>query len=46
MDEKSYTGATMGADHPNTWCQDFDGGRSWYTGLGHMKENYSEPNFL
>ncbi|WP_218135895.1 ThuA domain-containing protein [Nonomuraea jiangxiensis] len=46
MDEKSYTGATMGADHPNTWCQDFDGGRSWYTGLGHRKENYSEPNFL
>lgn len=46
MDEKSYTGATMGADHPNTWCQDFDGGRSWYTGLGHQKENYSEPNFL
>jgi PKD repeat protein/type 1 glutamine amidotransferase len=46
MDEKSYTGGTMGADHPNTWCQDFDGGRSWYTGLGHLKENYSEPNFL
>ncbi|TQS18651.1 ThuA domain-containing protein [Microbispora sp. KK1-11] len=46
MDEKSYTGATMGADHPNTWCQDYDGGRSWYTGLGHMKENYSEANFL
>ncbi|MGW5265905.1 ThuA domain-containing protein [Microbispora sp. NPDC004025] len=46
MDEKSYTGATMGADHPNTWCQDYDGGRSWYTGLGHQKENYSEANFL
>ncbi|MDA0638777.1 ThuA domain-containing protein, partial [Nonomuraea sp. MCN248] len=46
MDEKSYTGATMGADHPNTWCHDYDGGRSWYTGLGHLKENYSEPNFL
>ncbi|GIH67698.1 ThuA domain-containing protein [Microbispora siamensis] len=46
MDEKSYSGATMGADHPNTWCQDYDGGRSWYTGLGHLKENYSEANFL
>ncbi|MEW9551956.1 ThuA domain-containing protein [Nonomuraea sp. NPDC050783] len=46
VEEKSYTGATMGADHPNTWCQDFDGGRSWYTGLGHLKENYSEPGFL
>ncbi|MEV4373957.1 ThuA domain-containing protein, partial [Nonomuraea sp. NPDC049637] len=46
LEEKSYTGGTMGADHPNTWCQDFDGGRSWYTGLGHLKENYTEPNFL
>src|SRR5690606_16056066 len=46
VDEKSYTGATMGADHPNTWCHEYDGGRSWYTGLGHLKENYSEPNFL
>jgi cytochrome c len=46
LDEKSYTGGTMGADHPITWCQDYDGGRSWYTGLGHTKESYTEPNFL
>ncbi|GIH53042.1 Glucose/arabinose dehydrogenase, beta-propeller fold [Microbispora rosea] len=46
LDEKSYSGGTMGADHPNTWCQDYDGGRSWYTGLGHQKENYTEANFL
>ena len=46
LDEKSYTGGTMGYDHPNTWCQDYDGGRSWYTGLGHTKESYTEPNFL
>ncbi|MET8161644.1 ThuA domain-containing protein [Sphaerisporangium sp. NPDC005289] len=46
MDEKSYTGATMGIDHPTVWCQDYDGGRSWYTGLGHTKESYAEPNFL
>ncbi len=36
----------MGFDHPNTWCQDYDGGRSWYTGLGHTKESYVEPDFL
>ena len=24
----------MGADHPIAWCQDYDGGRSWYTGAG------------
>jgi PKD repeat protein/glucose/arabinose dehydrogenase/type 1 glutamine amidotransferase len=46
LDEKSYTGGTMGSDHPITWCQDYDGGRSWYTGLGHTKESYVEPNFL
>jgi cytochrome c len=46
MDETSYSGATMGFDHPNTWCQDYDGGRSWYTGLGHSTESFAEPNFL
>ena len=25
----------MGRDHPISWCRDVDGGRSWYTGLGH-----------
>ncbi|WP_204046315.1 ThuA domain-containing protein, partial [Acrocarpospora phusangensis] len=46
MDDKSYTGATMGIDHPTVWCQDFDGGRSWYTGLGHTKASFVEPAFL
>jgi PKD repeat protein/type 1 glutamine amidotransferase len=46
MDEKSYSGGTMGIDHPTTWCQDYDGGRSWYTGLGHTKQSFTEPEFL
>ncbi|MFI6597715.1 ThuA domain-containing protein [Nonomuraea sp. NPDC050536] len=46
LNEKSYSGGTMGVDHPNTWCQDYDGGRSWYTGLGHTKESFTEPQFL
>ncbi|GGL21312.1 hypothetical protein Sme01_68940 [Sphaerisporangium melleum] len=46
LDEKSYTGGTMGIDHPTVWCQDYDGGRSWYTGLGHTKESFVEPEFL
>ena len=25
---------TMGADHPVTWCKDYQGGRSFYTTLG------------
>ena len=27
-------GGTMGADHPITWCKDYQGGRSFYTALG------------
>lgn len=45
LDESTYTGGTMGDDHPITWCQGFDGGRSFYTGLGHTKESYAEPEF-
>jgi cytochrome c len=48
LDETSYTPGTgaMGADHPFSWCQDYDGGRSWYTGAGHTIESYSDPLFL
>ncbi|SNS45338.1 Glucose/arabinose dehydrogenase, beta-propeller fold, partial [Streptosporangium subroseum] len=46
MDETSYSGGTMGADHPNSWCQNYDGGRSWYTALGHDDQSFAEPNFL
>ncbi|XEC92967.1 ThuA domain-containing protein [Paenibacillus tarimensis] len=46
MDESTYQGGEMGADHPIAWCSRFSGGRSWYTGLGHTKESYSEPLFL
>jgi type 1 glutamine amidotransferase len=46
VDDTSYTGSTMGTDHPTTWCQNYDGGRSFYTALGHTVESYSEANFL
>lgn len=45
LDESSYTGGSMGGDHPITWCQSYGGGRSWYTGLGHTEQSYSDPNF-
>jgi type 1 glutamine amidotransferase len=45
LDESTYTGGTMGADHPNTWCQNYDGGRSWYTGMGHLEESYTDAAF-
>jgi type 1 glutamine amidotransferase len=46
VDDNSYPGSTMGADHPTTWCHNYDGGRAWYTGMGHTIESYTEPNFL
>jgi type 1 glutamine amidotransferase len=35
----------MGDDHPIAWCQTIDGGRSWYTGLGHTAESCADPLF-
>ncbi|NMO53782.1 DUF1080 domain-containing protein [Actinoplanes sp. TBRC 11911] len=44
-DEGSYTGGTMGSDHPITWCKNYQGGRSFYTGMGHTQQSYTEANF-
>lgn len=47
VDEAMYEGGTMGADHPITWCHAYDdGGRAWYTGLGHDIAVYDDANFL
>jgi cytochrome c len=46
LDESSYRGGKMGADHPITWSHEFDGGRSWYTGMGHTAESYQDPLFM
>lgn len=35
---------TFGDKFPSVWCHEFDGGRSWYTSLGHQKEDYDDPN--
>jgi type 1 glutamine amidotransferase len=45
LDEASYTGGTMGADHPHAWCKAYQGGRSFYTGGGHTDAAYAEPAF-
>nr|WP_245887142.1 ThuA domain-containing protein [Umezawaea tangerina] len=45
LDESSYTGGTMGADHPISWCKAQSNGRSFYTGLGHTTESYADPVF-
>ena len=45
LDESSYSGGAMGADHPITWCKTIDSGRSFYTGFGHTQESYADANF-
>ena len=48
LDEASFDPGegSMGGDHPIAWCHEYDGGRSFYTALGHTIESYSEPEFL
>ncbi len=36
---------TFGDVFPSVWYQEFDGGRQWYTSLGHNKEDYGRPEF-
>jgi len=46
VDEATYQGGGMGADHPIAWYHAYDGGRAWYTGLGHVRQAYTDPVFL
>ena len=46
VDESTYRGGGMGADHPIAWCHTVVGGRAFYTALGHTTESFSEPLFL
>ncbi|WP_207632629.1 ThuA domain-containing protein [Foetidibacter luteolus] len=46
LDEETYDGGENGENHPIAWYQEFDGGRSFYTGGGHTAETFSEPLFL
>ncbi|KAK4120942.1 class I glutamine amidotransferase-like protein [Parathielavia appendiculata] len=46
VDEKSYKGGVHEDDHPVSWCQSFDGGRCFYTSLGHFDEAYEDDWFM
>jgi cytochrome c len=46
IDEKSYIGGTMGDYHPMAWYHEYDGGRAFYTNMGHTEETFSEPLVL
>lgn len=48
IDEKSYDlgkHIPMG-HHPMAWYHEYDGGRSFYTELGHTDESYADPLYL
>ncbi len=44
--EGGYPGNTFGDLFPTAWYHEMDGGRQWYTSLGHRIEHYSDPLFL
>jgi len=46
VDESTYEGGTNGDYHPMAWYHEFDGGRAFYTALGHTKESYKEDLFM
>lgn len=46
VDETSYKGGNMNDNHPISWIQKYDGGKVFYTALGHTKECYNDQLFL
>jgi len=43
IDENSYTGGGNGEYHPMAWYHEFDGGRGFYTALGHDNKSWEDP---
>ncbi len=46
IDETSYTGGANGDNHPMAWYHEFEGGRAFYTALGHTEASWTDPLFL
>lgn len=46
VDESSYAAGDLAmGDHPIAWYHEFEGGRAWYTMLGHSIALYSDARF-
>jgi len=43
--KNKYPGKKFGDEFPLAWRHQFEGGRAWYTALGHQKEHYADPKF-
>jgi type 1 glutamine amidotransferase len=46
LDESTYNPGNAMGDHPIAWYKEYDGGRMFYTGIGHMKELFIDANFI
>jgi type 1 glutamine amidotransferase len=46
IDESSYNGGGNGEFHPMAWYHEFDGGRGFYTALGHDNKSWEDPVFV
>ncbi|XHP72664.1 hypothetical protein KCTC52924_00396 [Arenibacter antarcticus] len=46
VDEKSYKGGENGSHHPMSWYHKYDGGRAFYTALGHTEASFSDALYL
>lgn len=46
VDENSYQGGKMDNQHPVVWYHKFQGGRIFYTAMGHTPESYADEFFL
>ncbi|MFT6486194.1 MAG: type 1 glutamine amidotransferase, partial [Neolewinella sp.] len=46
VDESSYEGGENGDFHPLAWYRDVENGRSFYTGVGHTPESYTNQDFI
>jgi len=44
--KSEYPGETFGQRFPLCWCHQFEGGRQWYTALGHDPWFYEDPLFI
>ena len=44
--KEKYPGKKFGDEFPLAWKHEIDGGRAWYTALGHQKEHYSDPMLM
>jgi type 1 glutamine amidotransferase len=43
--KSEYPGEVFGEWFPLSWCHQFEGGRQWYSALGHGPEFYKDTNF-